>query len=55
MQTLRQRKVAAIRENKKPQLFGGFVFAALVFRRKSARAAQARYPEMRLISLIDYC
>src|ERR1700722_5156355 len=55
MQTLRQRKVAAVRENKRPQLFGGFVFVALVFRRKSARAEPARYPETRLIFLIDYC
>jgi hypothetical protein len=31
MQTLRQRKVAAARENKRPQLFGGFVLSGAAF------------------------
>jgi hypothetical protein len=36
MQTPRQRKVAAACENKRPQLFGGFVFMASAFFQKKA-------------------
>jgi hypothetical protein len=45
MQTLRKRKVAGARENKWPQLLGGFVFMASAFPRESALLWSSRYPE----------
>jgi hypothetical protein len=45
MQTLRQRKVAAARENKWPQLFGGFVLMASAFLPENALLRLSRYSD----------
>jgi hypothetical protein len=52
MQTLRLRKVAAVRENKRPQLFGGFVLSAAAFFKENALSRPSRYSE-ETISITD--
>jgi hypothetical protein len=51
MQTPRQRKVAAVRENKRPQLFGGFVFTVSAFLSENALMRSSRYAEKRSVLL----
>jgi hypothetical protein len=52
VQTPERRKVAALHENKRVQLFGGFVFVARVSSLKNALSGPPRYPEERPIPLI---